>query len=72
MEPIALIRLSLQIVADRLIAVLGMLMSCGLACWAMFDPTNNRVITLAIFVLFAYLVIRHKESRNAGQNSQEA
>ena len=55
------IRLALGVISDRLITIMTLLMSCGLACWTMWDPKLERVGTLAIFVIFSYLVIKTKE-----------
>lgn len=58
------VRLGLEVISDRLITILALLSSGGLACWVMWGPVWERVSTLAIFVIFAYLVVRAKESRN--------
>lgn len=58
------VRLALEVIADRLITILALLSSGGLACWVMWGPVWERVSALAIFVIFAYLVVRAKESRN--------
>lgn len=58
------VRLGLEVITDRLITILALLSSGGLACWVMWGPVWERVSTLAIFVIFAYLVVRTKESRN--------
>jgi hypothetical protein len=58
------VRLGLEVITDRLITILALLSSGGLACWVMWGPVWERVSTLAIFVIFAYLVVRAKESRN--------
>jgi CHASE2 domain-containing sensor protein len=61
MDGIALVRLALGVIADRLITIMGLSMSCALACWGMFDPVQNRVLILLIFVIFSYMVIQTKE-----------
>ena len=58
------VRLGLEVISDRLITILALLSSGVLACWVMWGPVWERVSTLAIFVIFAYLVVRAKESRN--------
>jgi hypothetical protein len=58
MEPLKLIRLAFSVISDRLIAVMSLCMACGLSCWSMWGPSWERIATLAIFVLFAYLVAR--------------
>lgn len=64
---IAFIRLALQIIAERLITILGLSMSFGLGCWTMWDPVWERVTTLLIFVIFTYLVVRPKEKKDEVQ-----
>ena len=66
------VRLGLEVITDRLITVLALLSSGGLACWVMWGPVWERVSTLAIFVIFAYLVVRAKESKSeANPKSQD-
>ena len=55
------VRLGLEVITDRLISILALLSSGGLAAWVMWGPEWERVATLAIFVVFAYLVVRTKE-----------
>lgn len=65
------IRLALEVITDRLITILGLSMSCGLACWTMWGPDWERVTTLAIFVIFTYLVIKkdqHREHHPKGKD----
>ena len=72
MDAIALVRLALSVLADRLITVLGLSMSFGLGCWTMWDPVWSRVATLAIFVVFAYLLVRNKESKDGSRQITQA
>ena len=72
MDSIQLLRLALSVISDRLITILGLLMSCGLACYTLWAGDWTRVATLAIFVLFAYLVITHKERNNAKQQQVQS
>jgi hypothetical protein len=70
MDTIALVRLALAVISERLITILALSMSCGLACWVMWGPQWDRVATLGIFVLFSYLVIQTKERKNNERQSQ--
>ena len=67
------VRLGLEVITDRLITVLALLSSGGLACWVMWGPVWERVSTLAIYVIFAYLVVRIKGEKHGhdskGQDS---
>lgn len=65
MDATAIIRLALSVLTDRLISILSLCMACGLSCWVMYIPTWDRVVTLGIFVLFSFLVIRTKEKSHA-------
>ena len=58
MDAIGLIKIALSVLTDRLIVILALCMSCGLACWVMWGPSWERVVTLTIFVIFSYLVVR--------------
>ena len=57
MDAIQLVRLALNVVSERVITILGLSMSFALACWTMWGPEWDRVVTLGIFILFSYLVI---------------
>jgi hypothetical protein len=61
MEAIQVITIALRVISDRLITILALLTSFGLGCWTMWNPMWERVSTLAIFVLFSYLLVRVKE-----------
>lgn len=58
------VNLALGIISDRLITILGLLSSGGLASWVMWGPEWERVATLAIYVIFVYLVVPTKERKN--------
>jgi hypothetical protein len=67
MDAASVIRLALEVISDRLITVLALLTSCGLGCWTMWGPQWERVVTLAIYVFFAYLLVHSKEKPNESQ-----
>jgi hypothetical protein len=70
MDSIQLLRLALSVISDRLITILALSMSCGLASYTLWAGDWTRVATLAIFVLFAYLVVTNKERHNGKQQQQ--
>jgi len=70
MDAFAIVRLALSVLTDRLISILALCMACGLSCWVMYIPTWDRVVTLGIFVLYSYLVIRTKESSHAPREEE--
>ena len=67
MEATAIIRLALVVISDRLITILALLTSCGLACWAMWGMGWERVTILAIYVIFSYLTVKTREKANEEQ-----
>jgi hypothetical protein len=67
MDAVAVVRLALSILTERVISILALCMGCGLSCWVMYIPTWDRVATLGIFVLFSLLVIKTKESNHVSR-----
>ena len=68
MEAVALIRLALKIISDRLITILALIATSVMCGWTMWNPMWERVVTLAIFVVFCYLIVNVKErTRNEPQ-----
>jgi len=61
MEAVALVRLALGIITDRLITILALIASSIMCGWTMWNPMWERVTALAIFVVFCYLVVKTKE-----------
>lgn len=65
MDAAKVLRLALSVLTERLLVVLALTMSCGLACWSMWGPSIERVVTLAIFCVLAYVLTRpRKEKRD--------
>ena len=58
MDAIALVRLALGIVTERLIAITSLVMAFVLAIWIMQTGTWQQVLTLFIFVVFSYLLTK--------------
>jgi hypothetical protein len=65
MDATSIIRLALGVISDRLITIAALLTSFGLGCWTMWGMGWERVTTLAIYVIFAYLLVTAKEKSNA-------
>lgn len=64
MDATSIIRLALAVISDRLITIAALLTSFGLGCWTMWGMGWERVTTLAIYVIFAYLLVTVKEKSN--------
>lgn len=71
MESIQIIRIALGVISDRLITIVALLSSCGLTCYTLWAGGWERVATLAIYVVFAYLTVSNKEKRDAVHSKSE-
>jgi hypothetical protein len=57
MEAVAVIRLALKIISDRLLVILALALSFILACWTMYEPDPYKLGTMAFFSVFSYLLL---------------
>jgi len=64
MDATTVVRIALGVISDRLITIAALLTSFGLGCWTMWGLGWERVSALAIYVIFAYLVVTAKEKSN--------
>ena len=66
-----MVRIALNVIAERLLIILGLAMAFGLACWAMWDPMQGRLITLGLFAILVYipLILRGKKNDVNEENS---
>jgi hypothetical protein len=75
MNVIAFVRLPLEVVMGRLLVILALFLSFGLACWVMYEPGWERLATMAFFSIFSYLVInikeRNRDEKPQGSGTQE-
>jgi Zn-dependent protease len=63
MEAVGILRLALGVITDRLITILALIASSVMCGWTMWNPMWERVVTLAIFVVFSYLIVNVKERK---------
>jgi len=61
MDGIALVRLALAVITDRLLIILALTLSFSLSCWAMWNPRWETLTVMAFFCFFSYLVVNTKE-----------
>ena len=64
---LAVIRVGMAVLTDRLLTVLALWMSFGLAVWAMYNPSMERLQIAAGFGIIVYLPALIKERRREGQ-----
>ena len=67
MDAISLVRIALDVICQRLLVILAMGLSFGLACWVMYAPGWERLATMAFFAIFSYLIINVKERNSDGK-----
>ena len=68
---LAVIRMGLAVLTDRLLTVLALLMSFGLASWAMYAPSMERLQIAAGFGIIVYLPALIKERRRESSRIEQ-
>jgi predicted PurR-regulated permease PerM len=61
------LQVGLKVLSARIVLILTLLMVFSLFCWAMYDPTYNRIACAGIFAILVYLPVvslDRKESPN--------
>jgi len=69
MDAVAVVRIALGVISDRLLTILGLSLSFGLCCWTMWDPKYERVIVVALFSIYSYILLIKMESKDGGQKT---
>lgn len=64
MDSVALVNLALKVLSERLILILTQVMCFILAVWAMRGQSWQQVLTLLIFIVFSYLLIRNRDKNH--------
>lgn len=62
-QTIALLRIALGVITDRLLTGLSLVMTFALACWAMNAPDPQREGMAAFFALAVFVPVLIKERR---------
>jgi len=60
---IALVRTALAVVTSRLLTLMGLWMTFGLAAWAMYAPSMERLYIAVGFAVLVYIPSLTKETR---------
>lgn len=71
MDAITLIRLAVTVVSERLMTILALGLSFGLACWVMRDPLIERIACLFIFTVYSYLLLIVKDAKHESKQKTE-
>lgn len=67
---IAVIRLALAALAERILSMLALMMTFGLACWAMYDPNWQRDGIAAFFAVAVFLPCVWRDRRKQDEGNQ--
>jgi len=67
MDAIQLVRLALSVISERLLVILALCLNFGLACWTMWGLGWERLVALAVFALFSFLLIKMERNKDARQ-----
>jgi|FreactcultureFD7_1027221.scaffolds.fasta_scaffold03984_12 uncharacterized membrane protein len=70
MDAVALIKLALRVLTERLISILSLIMSFVLAIWVMLGKDWVQVLALTIFVVFSHLMTKRDDHERAREASQ--
>ena len=68
---IAAIRMALSVLTDRILTVSALLMTFGLASWAMYAPSPERLQIAAGFGIVVYLPALIKERHREGKRLEQ-
>ena len=68
-DSLKIVTLALKVLSERLLSLLSLLTSFALGCWTMWGPVWERVVTLGIFVVFAYLLVYSRERKSREDDS---
>ena len=60
---IALVRMALAVVTARLLTLMGLWMTFGLAAWAMYAPSMERLFIAGGFAVLVFIPSLTKETR---------
>ena len=62
-QMLKVIRLAIMVLGDRLLTILSLSMTFGLACWVMTQPTWERMAMAAFFAVVVFIPTAIKERR---------
>ena len=68
---IAVIRLALRALAERILSMMALAMTFGLACWAMYDPNYQRNGMAAFFAVAVFLPCVWRDRRKQSDESSQ-
>lgn len=68
---IRVLRMALHTLSDRVLTILSLVMSFGLACWVMRYPDHERIFMAGFFALVVFVPTLLKERRTLKEKSDD-
>lgn len=68
---LAIVRMGLTVLTDRILTLFSLWMTFGLTCWAMYTPTIERLYVVAGFACLVYVPAVIKERRREERKQQQ-
>jgi hypothetical protein len=66
-----IVRIGITVLSERLLTILCMTMAFALACWAMWDPMEGRLITLGLFAILVYIPLMLQQRKKNEDSTSE-
>jgi hypothetical protein len=68
---LAIIRMALSVLSERVLTICSLWMTFGLACWVMYDPNMLRIYVLCGFALLGHIpsVMKERKSESGGSDA---
>lgn len=67
---LAIVRVAFSAITERLLTLLSLLMTFGLAAWAMYGPTEQRLYIAGGFAILVYIPSVWKERKRNEKTEQ--
>jgi len=67
-----IVRIGITVLSERLLTILCMTMAFALACWAMWDPMDGRLITLGLFAILVYIPLMLQQRKKNEDSTSES
>ena len=68
---LAIVRMSLAVITERLLTLCSLWMTFGVTCWAMYAPTVERLQISGGFALIVFVPSLIKERRREGRQQHQ-
>lgn len=68
---LAIVRMGFTVLTDRLLTLCSLWMTFGIACWAMYEPSAERLHIAVGFALIVFVPSLIKERRREGRQQHK-